>query len=105
MYLSDLAVDVDDAEAADAAGAIADFLGEFRAFAGASRKIGSEARQRYCLTRQLLGVGVVLGFSWVGFLVVVAVLVLALVFGVISGRPLVQEIWSAELVVTGVMVL
>lgn len=104
MYSSDLAVDVDDAEAADAAAAIADFLGEFRAFAGASWRISYEARQRYCLTRQMLGVGVVLGVSWVGFLVVVAVLALALDFGVISGRPLVQEIWSAELAVTGMMV-
>lgn len=33
MYLSDLAVDVADADAADAAAAIADFLGEVRAFA------------------------------------------------------------------------
>lgn len=34
-------------------------------------------------------VGVVLGFLWVGFLVVVAVLVLALDYGVIPGRPLI----------------
>jgi len=70
----------------------------------ASWGVSCEARQWCCLARRVLGAIVVLGLLWVGFLVVVvAVLVLALDYGVITGRPLIEEIWSTGAVVTGML--
>ena len=56
-----------------------------------------DARHWYYLTLRVLGV--VLGFLWID-LVVVAVLDLA---ATTTGRPLIQEIWSADTAVTGMV--